>query len=113
MRFDATATPETGPDSAAGSEERPTLIGELSAQNKLGAARQVWKAGVCAQVDPELFFPELGQPATAALAICASCPVRVTCLDVFGDLVPDGVIGGLSARERRARRATRRNGAAA
>lgn len=37
----------------------------------------------CARVDPEIFFPDSGdRPAIAeAKSICASCPVRIACLD--------------------------------
>lgn len=108
MPFDGTAMPGTGRDPAA------DLIAELKAQHTLHAAREVWDSALCAQVDPELFFPKLGQPATDAKAVCAACPVRARCLDVFGDLVLGGIVGGLSTRERRTRRVqTRRNGAAA
>jgi hypothetical protein len=65
-------------------------------------------------VQKKLFFPELGQPTNEAKAICAACSVRVACLSVFGDLLAYGVVGGQSARDRRARRvAARRDGAAA
>ena len=38
------------------------------------AAREVWASALCAQVDPELFFPEKGQPAAPAKAVCARVP---------------------------------------
>ena len=38
---------------------------------------------LCAQTDPDLWYPELGGHAQAALArrICGICPVRAECLD--------------------------------
>jgi WhiB family redox-sensing transcriptional regulator len=50
---------------------------------------------LCAQVDPELFFPEKGVPGDAAHGraakkICARCPVSVQCLEFA--LSMDGVI---------------------
>ena len=66
------------------------------------AAREVWTSALCAQVDPELFFPEKGQPSAPAKAVCAACPVTALCLETFGPLVAEGVVGGLSAQERRA-----------
>jgi WhiB family redox-sensing transcriptional regulator len=73
------------------------------------AVREVWASALCAQVDPELFFPEKGQPSGAAKAVCAACPVTELCLATFGPLVGDGVVGGLTAGERRElRRAERR-----
>jgi len=68
------------------------------------AAREVWASALCAQVDPELFFPSKGEPTGPAKAVCAACPVTALCLATFGPLVADGVVGGLSARERQALR---------
>ena len=76
------------------------------------AAREVWASALCAQVDPDLFFPELGQSATPAKAVCAACPVTALCLATFGPLVADGVIGGTTAQERRLQRRTERPAAA-
>lgn len=42
----------------------------------------------------------------------ASCPVRVACLSVFGDL-PFGVVGGQSVQNRRANRVSARSDGAA
>lgn len=68
------------------------------------AAKEVWDSALCAQVDPEIFFPEKGKPPTEARKVCNACTVRTLCLDVFGDLLDFGVVGGLTGRERRARR---------
>jgi WhiB family redox-sensing transcriptional regulator len=76
------------------------------------AAREVWESALCAQVDPELFFPEKGQPSPPAKAVCAACPVTALCLATFGPLVDHGVVGGLTAQERRQQRRTDRPAAA-
>jgi WhiB family redox-sensing transcriptional regulator len=58
---------------------------------------------VCAQTDPESFFPEKGGSTRQAKAVCAQCFVQAECLDYA--LTADerfGVWGGLSERERRA-----------
>lgn len=64
---------------------------------------QQWmSAALCAQTDAETFYPEKGQSTQAAKKICASCPVKVQCLEYA--IVHDerfGVWGGLSERERR------------
>lgn len=63
-----------------------------------------WHAdALCAQVDPELFHPEVGQPTREAKKICAQCPVTVECLTSALSMTPTptGVYGGLSDRERR------------
>ena len=54
---------------------------------------------LCAQVDPDLFFPDKGGSTSQAKAICASCPVREACLE-YGLDDPNGLYGGLSERER-------------
>jgi WhiB family redox-sensing transcriptional regulator len=57
---------------------------------------------LCAQTDPEAFFPEKGGSTRDAKKICASCEVRNMCLEYA--LENDerfGIWGGLSERERR------------
>jgi WhiB family redox-sensing transcriptional regulator len=57
---------------------------------------------LCAQVDPELFFPDKGESPRPAKRVCASCEVRVECLqDALDRREPFGIWGGLSERERR------------
>ncbi|MBM0201933.1 WhiB family transcriptional regulator [Micromonospora sp. STR1s_5] len=59
------------------------------------------EAGLCAQTDPEAFYPEGGRSATQAKRICRSCEVRPQCLTyalVTGEA--HGVWGGTSANER-------------
>jgi hypothetical protein len=61
----------------------------------------------CAEVDPELFFPEPGQvpQAAAAKQVCAGCAVRGPCLEaaVHGPQARDdhsGIFAGTTARDR-------------
>jgi WhiB family redox-sensing transcriptional regulator len=57
---------------------------------------------LCAQTDPEAFFPEKGGSTRDAKKICSSCEVRSQCLEYA--LKNDerfGIWGGLSERERR------------
>ena len=57
---------------------------------------------LCAQTDPEAFFPEKGGSTREAKKVCSSCEVRAECLDFA--LANDerfGIWGGLSERERR------------
>ncbi|MBK0417695.1 WhiB family transcriptional regulator [Leucobacter sp. CSA1] len=62
-----------------------------------------WQAdALCAQTDPEAFFPEKGGSTREAKRICESCEVRSECLEYA--LANDerfGIWGGLSERERR------------
>lgn len=57
---------------------------------------------LCAQTDPEAFFPEKGGSTREAKRICQGCDVRSECLEYA--LAHDerfGIWGGLSERERR------------
>ena len=62
-----------------------------------------WQSdSLCAQTDPEAFFPEKGGSTRDAKKICGSCEVRAQCLEYA--LQNDerfGIWGGLSERERR------------
>ena len=66
-------------------------------------ADTTWKRdGLCAQTDPELFFPEKGGSVDAARSVCRACPVRTECLDHALDNPDlDGVWGGTSPRQRK------------
>lgn len=69
--------------------------------------------GVCAQTDPDAFFPEKGGSTREAKAICATCPVQVACLEYALDHDERfGVWGGKSERERRRIKAAREGAAA-
>lgn len=57
---------------------------------------------LCAQADPEAFFPEKGGSTREAKAICTRCPAIDACLQhalAYGERF--GIWGGLSERERR------------
>jgi WhiB family transcriptional regulator, redox-sensing transcriptional regulator len=63
----------------------------------------------CRGIDPDLFFPDRGDPTQHAKAVCGGCAVRPECLEF--SLVNSerfGIWGGLSERERRALRRQRR-----
>ncbi|MCF6744498.1 WhiB family transcriptional regulator [Blastococcus sp. KM273128] len=64
---------------------------------------------LCAETDPEAFFPEKGGSTRDAKRVCTGCPVRAECLEFA--LANDerfGIWGGLSERERRRVRLQRR-----
>ncbi len=67
------------------------------------AAALGWQdRALCAQTDPEAFFPEKGGSTREAKKVCRSCEVRAECLEYA--LEHDerfGIWGGLSERERR------------
>ena len=57
---------------------------------------------LCAQTDPEAFFPEKGGSTREAKRICVGCEVKSECLEyALGHDERFGIWGGLSERERR------------
>lgn len=74
------------------------LLGEAEDEGALS-----WQdRALCAQTDPEAFFPEKGGSTREAKRVCTSCEVRAECLEYA--LEHDerfGIWGGLSERERR------------
>jgi WhiB family redox-sensing transcriptional regulator len=57
---------------------------------------------LCAQTDPEAFFPEKGGSTRDAKKVCSACTVRSECLEyALGNDERFGIWGGLSERERR------------
>jgi Transcription factor WhiB len=60
------------------------------------------QSALCAQTDPDAWFPEKGDSTKAVKQTCARCEVRLDCLnDALNDGETDyGVRGGFSARER-------------
>ncbi len=57
---------------------------------------------LCAQTDPEAFFPEKGGSTRDAKKVCTSCEVREECLEyALNKGERFGIWGGLSERERR------------
>ncbi|ALE93917.1 transcription factor WhiB [Arthrobacter alpinus] len=76
---------------------RPGLD-DFSDEGELG-----WQTdALCAQTDPEAFFPEKGGSTRDAKKVCGACNVKGQCLEYA--LANDerfGIWGGLSERERR------------
>lgn len=64
---------------------------------------------LCAQADPDQWFPDKGQASPLAVAICRDCPVATACLE-YALSHPEGQWGiwaGTTARQRRAIRQAR------
>lgn len=64
---------------------------------------RLWRdQAVCAQTDPEAFFPEKGASNDAAMSVCRLCPVRIDCLSyaIGTDAAEHGIWGGTTARHR-------------
>ena len=88
---------------ASNSAPRTRSGRSMSLDDLFGAAEQEWQEqALCAQTDPEAFFPEKGGSTREAKRICQACAVRDECLEYA--LLNDercGIGGGLSERERR------------
>ena len=69
----------------------------------LDAEDQGWQErALCAETDPEAFFPEKGGSTREAKKICTGCEVRAECLEyALSNDERFGIWGGLSERERR------------
>ena len=100
------AAPRQGGQWAAGQRkpEPPTLsliVTDFDAM--FDTIEEQWQErALCAQTDPEAFFPEKGGSTREAKRICLGCEVRDECLEYA--LAHDerfGIWGGLSERERR------------
>jgi len=72
-------------------------------QGQLEDDEEGWQErALCAQTDPEAFFPEKGGSTREAKRICSGCDVKAECLDyALGHDERFGIWGGLSERERR------------
>jgi WhiB family redox-sensing transcriptional regulator len=77
----------------------------------LAGGEETWRQdALCAETDPEAFFPEKGGSTREAKRVCTGCDVRAECLEYA--LASDerfGIWGGLSERERRRLRLQRRD----
>ena len=95
-RVNHTATGREGVDDMAD-------VGGMTLDELFGTVEQEWQdQALCAQTDPEAFFPEKGGSTREAKRICKACAVRDECLEYA--LEHDerfGIWGGLSDRERR------------
>ena len=80
--------------------EQPVLRAAFTAAE---AAELGWQEhALCAQIDPEMFFPEKGGSTRDPKRVCAACEVRDPCLQYALDHDERfGVWGGYSERERR------------
>lgn len=80
----------------------PALL-ELAAQATTGTPE--WTAALCAQVDPEQWFPEKGESNRVPRWLCGRCPIQADCL--AWAIATDeryGVWGGSTPAERLAAR---------
>jgi len=87
------------------------LLAVLSGEDSMTAALRWHDRARCAEVDPEIFFPEKGQSQRAARRICAACPVREPCLEyALETSQAHGIWGGTGEGERRRIKRQRQEG---
>lgn len=79
-----------------------TTATEPIAEDLRGGDRAWQEQALCAQSDPDAWFPEKGASTREAKRICGRCEVRVECLeDALARDERYGIRGGLSERQRR------------
>jgi WhiB family redox-sensing transcriptional regulator len=103
------STPSTG--SATASSQRPALayVPEdfdhllLALLSEPPPSKPDWREhGLCAQTDPDAFFPQKGGSSRDAKRVCDRCEVRDECLTYAIEHDERfGIWGGASERERR------------
>jgi WhiB family transcriptional regulator, redox-sensing transcriptional regulator len=94
--------PAVGGNSELGTRPHLSVVPDVFESEQGSEVSQWQDRALCAQTDPEAFFPEKGGSTREAKRICLGCEVRDECLDYA--LANDerfGIWGGLSERERR------------
>lgn len=106
--FLRTKVPEVLPAGGGDKDNTKDMEGRNAMRTELfllepDAEEMGWQErALCAQTDPEAFFPEKGGSTREAKKVCLTCDVRSDCLEAA--LMNDerfGIWGGLSERERR------------
>ena len=73
-----------------------------NASKEVDPALEWQEHALCAQTDPEAFFPEKGGSTREAKRVCVGGEVRSECLEyALENRIDHGVWGGASERERR------------
>ena len=80
--------------------ETPVLIGCRPGAERV-AAEWITRRN-CADIDPNVFFPNDGVGVITAQKVCAECPVKDPCREyALANNITHGVWGGTSERQRR------------
>ncbi|WP_372460559.1 WhiB family transcriptional regulator [Actinomycetospora soli] len=101
---DATTSSHRVTAAGSAADAREVLVpGELYAALAVAAETPAWhRDALCAQADPEAFFPEKGGSPAEAKQVCRRCPVREQCLaDAIAHDERFGVWGGVGTRKQR------------
>ncbi|MCI6575023.1 MAG: WhiB family transcriptional regulator [Actinomycetaceae bacterium] len=68
-----------------------------------GASDRSWmEDALCAQTDPDIFYPEKGGSTAPATSVCNNCLVRAQCLEyAIANDIRHGIWGGTSDNDRK------------
>ena len=68
-----------------------------------GEGEMGWlQRALCAETDPDIFFPEKGGSTAPATSVCRGCEVREECLEyALSHDIRHGIWGGMSDNDRR------------
>lgn len=92
----------SGPPESIAPEDRARNHTAVRARDLIGHRPQWQEHAMCAQTDPDAFFPEKGGSTREAKRICGHCEVRADCLEyALSNDERFGIWGGLSERELR------------
>ena len=95
---------------SAGTVALERSIGAATTADELLALMEMrpdwWNQAACRRQPIEVFFPPDARSSRAAKAICATCAVRMECLDyaIAADPPLKGIFGGTTEQERRSMR---------
>jgi WhiB family transcriptional regulator, redox-sensing transcriptional regulator len=98
--------PRTGTHLVTYTSVRQSAAADIAEAFALAVTRamqsRAWQGqALCAQTDPEAFFPEKGGSSREAKRTCMACDVRSQCLEyALERREPHGIWGGLSGRQR-------------
>ncbi len=92
-----------GVDSLEAAEETEVVtFFDLGYETATGEQLHWQDFALCAQTDPDIFFPEKGGSTTPATSVCSACSVRSQCLDyAISHDIRHGIWGGMSDNDRR------------
>ena len=96
-------TPDVSSGSGEISQHRHLSLVPNDFEDLFDVIEDQWQdRALCAQTDPEAFFPEKGGSTREAKRICQGCEVKAECLEyALHNDERFGIWGGLSERERR------------
>ncbi|MDO5024978.1 MAG: WhiB family transcriptional regulator [Trueperella sp.] len=77
-------------------------IFDLGYEKQFTAGRSWMEDALCAQTDPDIFYPEKGGSTAPATSICKNCSVRAECLEyAVSNDIRHGIWGGMSDNDRK------------